>query len=128
MSSGWKTTNLTYVFTLWDICFYLASWYYANGFCVCPYRCCWMLVMLVSTHPDLAPSSHCSILTETVASKASWENGLSIAPMHLINQDITKKEVFFTFCSFLSQFQWQDSNPQSWIISQWFYHWGTISV
>jgi len=34
-----------------DIHFYLASWYYTNGYCGCPYGCCWMLDRLVSTHP-----------------------------------------------------------------------------
>ncbi len=51
VNSGWKPTNLTFVFTL-RISVFLASWYYAEGLDTdVKYRCSRLLDGLVSSHP-----------------------------------------------------------------------------
>jgi len=48
----WVETNTPNIhFFPTDICFYLASWYYANGLRMSVYRCSRMLDGLVSSHP-----------------------------------------------------------------------------
>jgi hypothetical protein len=53
VNSGWKPTNLTFVFTLRTSVF-LASWYYAEGLDTdVKYGCSRLLDGLVSSHPCL---------------------------------------------------------------------------
>jgi hypothetical protein len=55
ISSRWKPTHLTSVFSVRTSIF-IASWYYANSLCRCPYGCWRMLERLISTHPPFSLS------------------------------------------------------------------------